>query len=270
MSRSGSWPARTSTARAARPPQTTINFVTCHDGFTLNDLVSYSSKHNEANGEDGRDGSDDNRSWGCGAEGPTDDPEVEALAVAPGPQPAGAGAAVDGRADAAHGRRGAADAGWQQQRLLPRRRDAWFDWADLERHADVLPTPAASSRPAAGSRSCWATPGDEPREHARAGRASSWAGSRLGQPDLGADSRSPRADAAGRGVPSTSSAMRGGSRSISSCRRASEASRWLATDPGHDASRARTSLVDLRRRPARGGRHLSGRAAVRGRAWSGR
>jgi glycogen operon protein len=56
-----------------------VNFVTCHDGFTLYDLVSYNGKHNEANGEDNRDGSDDNHSWGCGAEGPTDDPAVNRL-----------------------------------------------------------------------------------------------------------------------------------------------------------------------------------------------
>ncbi|MGN6251079.1 MAG: hypothetical protein ACTHNS_04595 [Marmoricola sp.] len=53
-----------------------INFVTAHDGFTLRDLVSYDHKHNEANGEDGNDGADDNRSWNHGAEGPTDDPEI--------------------------------------------------------------------------------------------------------------------------------------------------------------------------------------------------
>jgi glycogen operon protein len=59
-----------------RKPWASINFVTCHDGFTLRDLVSYEHKHNEANLEDGRDGTDDNRSWNCGVEGPTDDPEV--------------------------------------------------------------------------------------------------------------------------------------------------------------------------------------------------
>jgi glycogen operon protein len=59
-----------------RRPYASINFVTAHDGFTLNDLVSYNEKHNEANGEDGRDGADDNRSWNCGVEGPTDDPAV--------------------------------------------------------------------------------------------------------------------------------------------------------------------------------------------------
>ncbi|HJZ79262.1 MAG TPA: glycogen debranching protein GlgX [Pyrinomonadaceae bacterium] len=56
-----------------------INFVTCHDGFTLNDLVSYNVKHNESNGEENRDGTNDNLSWNCGVEGATDDPEVEAL-----------------------------------------------------------------------------------------------------------------------------------------------------------------------------------------------
>jgi isoamylase len=62
-----------------REAEQSVNFVTCHDGFTLNDLVSYDGKHNEANGEDNRDGANDNRSWNCGVEGPTDDPAVERL-----------------------------------------------------------------------------------------------------------------------------------------------------------------------------------------------
>jgi isoamylase len=62
-----------------REAEQSVNFVTCHDGFTLNDLVSYDHKHNEANGEDNRDGSNDNRSWNCGIEGPTTDPGVEKL-----------------------------------------------------------------------------------------------------------------------------------------------------------------------------------------------
>jgi glycogen operon protein len=61
---------------SSRRPFASINFVTCHDGFTLTDLVSYDHKHNEANGEDNRDGTDDNRSWNCGVEGPTRDPGV--------------------------------------------------------------------------------------------------------------------------------------------------------------------------------------------------
>src|SRR5581483_2780814 len=62
-----------------RHPSASINFVTAHDGFTLADLVSYNDKHNEANGEDNNDGESHNRSWNCGAEGPTDDPEVRTL-----------------------------------------------------------------------------------------------------------------------------------------------------------------------------------------------
>jgi glycogen operon protein len=62
-----------------RRPHASVNFVTAHDGFTLHDLVSYSEKHNEANGENNRDGANDNRSWNCGAEGPTDDPAINAL-----------------------------------------------------------------------------------------------------------------------------------------------------------------------------------------------
>ena len=66
-------------AHSGRRPMASINFVTAHDGFTLQDLVSYNEKHNDANGENSQDGTDDNRSWNCGAEGPTDDVEILAL-----------------------------------------------------------------------------------------------------------------------------------------------------------------------------------------------
>ena len=62
-----------------RRPFASINYITCHDGFTLRDLVSYSERHNEANLEDNQDGTTDNRSWNCGVEGETDDPAVNAL-----------------------------------------------------------------------------------------------------------------------------------------------------------------------------------------------
>lgn len=65
--------------RRGRRPWASVNFVTAHDGFTLNDLVSYNEKHNEANGEDNNDGHADNKSWNCGAEGPTDDLQIKAL-----------------------------------------------------------------------------------------------------------------------------------------------------------------------------------------------
>ncbi|NLX97186.1 MAG: glycogen debranching protein GlgX [Rhodopirellula sp.] len=66
-------------AHKSREPEQSVNFVTCHDGFTLNDLVSYNEKHNEANGEQNRDGANDNFSWNCGIEGPSSDPEIERL-----------------------------------------------------------------------------------------------------------------------------------------------------------------------------------------------
>ena len=65
--------------QSGRRPYASVNFVTCHDGFTLHDLVSYNGKHNEANGEENRDGSDNNISWNCGAEGPTKDAKIRAL-----------------------------------------------------------------------------------------------------------------------------------------------------------------------------------------------
>ncbi len=66
-------------ASTGRRPFASVNFVTCHDGFTLRDLVTYEQKHNEANGEQNRDGTDDNRSWNCGVEGPSSNPEVERM-----------------------------------------------------------------------------------------------------------------------------------------------------------------------------------------------
>ena len=66
-------------AHSGRRPYASINFVTCHDGFTLRDLVSYSEKHNQANLDDNRDGENNNLSWNCGVEGPTEDPAVLAL-----------------------------------------------------------------------------------------------------------------------------------------------------------------------------------------------
>ena len=66
-----------------RQPYASINFVTAHDGFTLHDLVSYDTKHNAANKEENRDGTDANDSWNCGVEGPTDDPVIQAATRTP-------------------------------------------------------------------------------------------------------------------------------------------------------------------------------------------
>ena len=125
---------------AGRQPTASINFITAHDGFTLADLVSYDRKHNEANGEGGRDGTDDNRSWNCGAEGPTDDPEINALRrrqhlnllttllLSQG-VPMVLGGDELGRSQ--HGNNNA----WCQDSAL-----TWFDWELPERNAELLAT----------------------------------------------------------------------------------------------------------------------------------
>jgi isoamylase len=173
-----------------RPPQATINFVTCHDGFTLNDLVSYSRKHNEANGEDGRDGTDDNRSWGCGAEGPTDDPEVEALRsrqvrnlLALTMLSMGVPMLLMG--DEVRRTQAGNNNAWCHDDET-----AWFDWADVERHPDVH----AYVKGLIATRRCLQEMLGDPGElsltamlaQVRVGLS----GVRLGQPDLGPDSRS--------------------------------------------------------------------------------
>ena len=109
--------------RSGRRPHASINFITCHDGFTLHDLVTYNEKHNEANLEDNRDGSDNNRSWNCGVEGETDDPGDQRAARAAEAQLHRDAVPLAGRADDARRRRARPHAARQQQRLLPGQRD---------------------------------------------------------------------------------------------------------------------------------------------------
>lgn len=120
-----------------REPEHSINFVTCHDGFTLNDLVSYNEKHNEQNGENNRDGMNDNLSWNCGAEGAVEDPEIEALRhrqiknfivlnlLAHGTPMLLMGDEVR------RTQRGNNNAYCQDNEI------SWLDWNLLERHADI-------------------------------------------------------------------------------------------------------------------------------------
>jgi isoamylase len=120
-----------------REAEQSINFVTCHDGFTLNDLVSYNQKHNEANGEHNRDGSDDNISWNCGVEGPTDDPPVESLrnrqvknCLALLMLSAGTPMILMGD-EARRTQQGNNNAYCLDDEV------SWFDWGLLERHSDI-------------------------------------------------------------------------------------------------------------------------------------
>ena len=120
-----------------REAEQSINFVTCHDGFTLNDLVSYNSKHNEANGEDNRDGSDHNLSWNCGAEGPTSDPVIEALRNRQvknflALELLAAGTPMLLMGDEVRRTQRGNNNGYCQDSDI-----SWFDWSLLEQHADI-------------------------------------------------------------------------------------------------------------------------------------
>jgi isoamylase len=120
-----------------REAEQSVNFVTCHDGFTLNDLVSYNQKHNEANGEDNRDGANDNGSWNCGVEGPTDDPAIENLRnrqvknfLTVTMMALGIPMILMG--DEVRHTQGGNNNGYCQDNEM-----TWFDWTRIEKHADV-------------------------------------------------------------------------------------------------------------------------------------
>ncbi|WP_367156121.1 glycogen debranching protein GlgX [Methylomonas sp. HYX-M1] len=120
-----------------KDPETSINFVTCHDGFTLADLVSYNDKHNAANLEKNRDGCDNNYSWNCGAEGPSDDPHINALRkrqiknfLALNLLSAGTPMLTMGD-EACRTQAGNNNAYCHDSEL------SWFDWSLLEQHADI-------------------------------------------------------------------------------------------------------------------------------------
>jgi isoamylase len=120
-----------------REPEQSINFVSCHDGFTLNDVVSYDRKHNEENGENNRDGMDDNLSWNCGAEGPVEDPTIEALRTRQVKNflvlnmlAVGTPMLLMGD-EVRRTQRGNNNAYCQDNEI------SWFDWDLLKRHADI-------------------------------------------------------------------------------------------------------------------------------------
>ena len=172
-----------------REAEQSVNFVTCHDGFTLNDLVSYDRKHNEANGENNRDGADDNRSWNCGAEGPTDDPAVEELrnrqvknCLAVTMLALGVPMILMGD-ELRRTQRGNNNAYCHDDE------SNWLDWSLVERHADVLRfvTLLAERRSLR----------DVEHEHQRvsltqwiADATKNWHGVKLGEPDWGEHSHS--------------------------------------------------------------------------------
>jgi len=121
-----------------RELEESINFVTCHDGFTLNDLVSYNYKHNQENGEGNRDGAGENRSWNCGVEGSTDDPEIERLRnrqarnFLTAVMLSGGVPMITMGDEVRRGQRGNNNPYCQDNETT------WFDWDLLSKHADLL------------------------------------------------------------------------------------------------------------------------------------
>ena len=141
-----------------RHPSASINFVTAHDGFTLADLVSYERKHNEANLEGNRDGRDDNRSWNCGVEGPTDDPEILALRALQQRNFLATLLLSQGVPMIARRRRARPHAGRQQQRLVPGQPDVVVRLGARRPARAPARVHAPAGRVAAAAIRCFAAP----------------------------------------------------------------------------------------------------------------
>ncbi len=169
-----------------RNPLRSVNFITAHDGFTLNDLVSYNEKHNEANGEDNRDGNDQNDSWNSGAEGPTDDQDIEALRERQIRNFFTILMMSQGRPmflmgdEVRNSQQGNNNAYSQDNEI------SWFDWACVEEHGELLRFVSGLLHFRQGSRlfrdRCyWLEPG---------GTDVIWHGVRVNEPDWGDNSHS--------------------------------------------------------------------------------
>jgi glycogen operon protein len=172
-----------------REAEQSINFVTCHDGFTLNDLVSYDRKHNEANGEENRDGSDENLSWNCGQEGPSNDPAVEALRNRQVKNFLAVTLLALGTPMLLMGDEVRRTQGGNNNAYCQDNEIGWFDWRLRERYADVHRF--TSLLIAARQRRDMAMGAPDLTLNQLLCRAHlEWHGIRLGQPDWGDESHS--------------------------------------------------------------------------------
>ncbi len=178
---------------SGRNPDRSINFITAHDGFTLNDLITYDAKHNQANGERNRDGTDDNFSWNCGVEGPTDDATIESLRRRQIKNALTLLFFSEGRPMLLMGdevrrtQQGNNNAYCQDNEL------SWFDWDNVTRHAGILRFTReliAFHQRSSLFRS-WAFWGDP------GGSQITWHGVELNQPDWGKGSRALAYELAG-------------------------------------------------------------------------
>ena len=173
-----------------RDAQASINFVTCHDGFTLEDLVSYDVKHNEANGEDNRDGNDQNLSWNCGVEGPTTDPAIERLRnrqvknfLAIDLLSIGVPMLLMGD-EVRRTQRGNNNAYCHDDPI------AWFDWTGPERHAETLRFTGGLIRLRRWLATLLDAPDGISLLDLLASASTQWSGVEIGKPDTSETSRS--------------------------------------------------------------------------------
>jgi glycogen operon protein len=177
-----------------REPEQSLNFITCHDGFTLNDLVSYDGKHNDANGEDNRDGSNDNRSWNCGAEGPTGDPAVEKLRNQQAKNFFTVTLFALGVPMFVMGDEVRRTQGGNNNAYCQDNETSWFDWSLVQKHADLLRFVSVLNagrvlRDIEHERQRWSL------NQVIAAAQKGWHGVKLNQPDWGDDSHSIALDA---------------------------------------------------------------------------
>jgi len=172
-----------------REAEQSVNFITCHDGFTLNDLVSYNSKHNEANGEGNRDGANDNRSWNCGAEGPTGDPGVEKLRNRQVKNFLAVTMISVGMPMMLMGDEARRTQGGNNNAYCQDNEASWFDWTLLAKHADIhrFVTLLNTRR---RLREFEPTKQRTSLNQLIRGAKSAWHGVKLGQPDWGGISHS--------------------------------------------------------------------------------
>jgi isoamylase len=173
-----------------REPEVSLNFVTCHDGFTLNDLVSYDAKHNEANGEGNRDGSDQNLSWNCGIEGPTADPGVEGLRRRQIKNFLVLELLALGAPMLLMGDEVRRTQGGNNNAYCHDDQTAWFDWSGVERHADILRFTRALTQARRRLVEAYGEGGDIGLVDLLRDADVEWSGVRVGAPDLGDDSHS--------------------------------------------------------------------------------
>jgi glycogen operon protein len=173
-----------------RDATASINFVTCHDGFTLNDLVSYDAKHNEDNGESNRDGNDQNLSWNCGVEGPTDDPAIERLRARQvrnflAIELLAVGVPMLTMGDEARRTQAGNNNAYCQDGPI-----SWFDWSTIKEQADLIRFTAGLIRLRHRMTAALDIPDGLDLLDLIREAAPEWSGVKLGEPDLSDDSRS--------------------------------------------------------------------------------